>query len=142
MTDIPKKKKSDLKHEIAAAAGALGCPEPHIYLTSIMAGVDPRQGFSELYRLLQAMFVAEDKYGRPSLETYTTLKKYVQANPHTQHEPIPAQDSTAAASQLMGYCHPKLQAVKVSGELEHLVKVVPLTKEEIERVEALIFDEF
>jgi hypothetical protein len=137
-----KQRREDLRHEVEKAAADLGCPEPHLFLTNVMAGADPRYAPSVLYTLVTEGADSENEEGLPPAEVWAQIKALVLENPLFEGEIIPLQESTSAAKELMAYSHPKLKAVQVTGELEHLVRVTPLTDEEIDRFNKRLFDDF
>lgn len=140
---MPKRKHTEgLKYEIEKTAADLGCPEPHLFLTHIMAGSDPRHAPSTLFLLVEKAAENEDGMGQPPADLWDQIKQLVLGNPLFEGEIVPLQDSWAAAKELMAYSHPKLKAVQVSGELEHLVRVTPLTDEEIDKFSRRMFDDF
>ena len=113
-----------------------------MFLAHIMAGSDPRHAPSTLYLLVERAAEEEDALGQIPVELWDAIKELVLGNPLFEGEIVPFEDSTQAARELMKYIHPKLKAVQVSGELEHMVRVTPLTDEEIDQFNKRMFDEF
>ena len=135
------KKSKILREEIAQLCQGLGIPEPHEQLVYYSAGIDPTKAPSILAGLIQRCHERRED-GRPRAEDWEALIDWWQAHPE-YHGGIVDQDiRVSSATNLMPYMHPKLKSVEVSGELEHLVRVVPLTDEEIERVKDRLKNEY
>lgn len=142
--DIEKrkpKKLREIREEIRDVLEGLGCPEPHIFLTHIMAGVDPRERPGRLFQLLKRCHDRRED-GRPQAEDWERAWEFISSHPSLQGEFVDQQTSVGAAKDIMPYIHPKLKTVHVSGELSHLVRVVPLTDADIDRLQDRLADEF
>lgn len=144
---MPKKQKSkkpamDLKYEVETKLQDMGIPDPHLFLCEIMAGHDPRGSIGKLYQLIQEAVESENDLGLPDLQFWVSIKNLIFEDPVLRNDPIPLSDSTSAAKELLMYLFPKLKNVEVSGDMEHLVKVVPLSKAEIDELEKRFNDEF
>jgi hypothetical protein len=134
------KHNSDLIFEIEKKLDELGIPDPHLFLCDIMAGHDPR-GNGQLYVMMENAEKEEDLDGKPSAEDWQAIKDLVFGDPKYHGESVTLNDSVAAAKEALAYMYPKKKAVEVTGNMEHLVKVVPLTKEEIDLFEKRFMDE-
>ena len=140
------KKKKPFKHsmgmrwEIEKFLQDRNMPVPHLFLASIMAGVDPRPDKSQIFEMVKEMAAEEDLDGKPDADAWELLKALVFAN--YQKESVVLGDSIGASKELLQYMYPKKKAIEVSGEMGHLVKVVPLTKEEVDTFEKRFLDEF
>lgn len=134
------KKSKGLDWEIKEAVKREGVPEPIPFLVAIMAGRDPRPGIGALK---DAVLKAEESEtrGRPNAELWTKVKELVLYNPLYEREPVAVQDSQSASKELLSYQHSKKKAVHVSGSMEHLVTVEPLTAKEAALVDDELFDE-
>lgn len=136
----PKKRK-EMREEIKDHLAALGAPEPHIQLASYSAGVDPCGMVSMLYELLKQCHINR-KEGQPRAVDWERVWAYLCENP-ALHGGIVDQDMRLTATkELMPYMHPKLKSVQVSGELSHLVRVEPLTDEDIDKLKERMKNEF
>lgn len=140
MTDLVPKKT--LHEDIKDSLDGFGCPEPHVFMAQIMAGVDPRHAPGTLYSLVKLAADNETETGAPHQNTWERIKEFVLDNPIFRGEFISLNESCTMAKELMGYLHPKRKAVEITGELNHLVQVVPLTDEDIERLEEKMRGEF
>lgn len=136
-----KRQDKSFNFEIDVALQGLGCPEPHIFLAHIQAGVDPRSGPGLVHELVRRGADNLDATDQFPAEVCQQLMDYVLHNPLFEGETIPLQDSTMAARELLSYRQPKLKAVQVTGDMEHLVFVKPLTKSEIDDFDKFVFDE-
>lgn len=136
----PKKSKG-LDWEIKEAVRREGVPEPIPFLVAIMAGRDPRPGIGALKAAVLKAEESEVK-GQPEAEFWDKVKEMVLYNPLYEREPVAVQDSQSASKELLSYQHSKKKAVHVSGSMEHLVTVEPLTAKEAELVDNELFDDF
>jgi hypothetical protein len=136
----PSKHSAGMHWEIEKFLQDIDIPVPHLFLASIMAGIDPRPDKSQIFELVKEMIGNEDIEGLPSLDDWATLKNLVFE--HYQKEFVVLGDSIGASKELLQYMYPKKKAIEVSGEMGHLVKVVPLTKEEVDTFEKRFLDEF
>jgi hypothetical protein len=137
-----KRQDKSFNFEVDRALQDLGCPEPHIFLALIQAGVDPRFGPGQVHELVQRGADNLDATDQFPAEVCQQLMDLVLHNPLFEGEIIPLQDSTMAARELLSYRQPKLKAVQVTGDMEHLVKVKPLTEDEIKKFDQFVFEEF
>ena len=130
-----------MRQEIREHLDGLDTPPPHLQLASYSAGVDPCGLPGRMFDLLKQ---CNDRRveGHPRAEDWEALWEFVTLNP-SMHGGFVDQDTRFSATvALMPYLHPKLKSVHVTGELEHLVKVVPLTEADIERLKEHMRNEF
>jgi hypothetical protein len=140
--EIQKKQKpKEMREEIREHLDGLGAPLPHLQLASYSAGVDPSGLPSRMYELLKQCNDRRQN-GSPRAEDWDALWDFVVQNPAIQAGFVDQDMRFQAAVQLMPYLHPKLKSIQVSGELEHLVRVVPLTEEAIKRIKAHLDNDF
>lgn len=142
MASTKKKHSEDLKFEVEKKLDELGVPEPHLFLCEVMAGHDPRGNRGMLAQTIDGMEENEEVDGLPDLEQWKALKLLVRTDPVLCGELVTLEDSIKSAKEALSYMHPKKRAIEVTGEMEHLVKVVTLTKEEIDLFEKRFNDEF
>lgn len=136
----PSKHSQDMQWEIEKRLQDRDMPMPHEFLADIMCGIDPRKEQGRLFELVKSMAADENEDGLPSYEAWEALKQLVFEK--YKSEKVYLTDSMNASKELMQYMYPKKKSVEVSGDLAHLVKVVPLTKEEIDTFEKRFLDEF
>jgi hypothetical protein len=110
-------------------------------MTEVMAGKDPRPVNGAIGDALNACIESHDETGYPALEAYNNLIVLLQSDLRIQREHVPLQDSVAMAREVTSYLYSKPKAIHVSGEMEHLVQVEPLSPAEIIALEAEILDE-
>ncbi len=134
------KHSAGLKFEVTQKLQDMGIAEPHLFLCEVMAGHDPRGVPGQLFELVKSMSQNEDEFGAPNAEAWEMLKLLVFAE--YKVDPITLARSADAAKELLTYMYPKLKNVEVSGDLEHLVKVVPLSKDEIDAFEKRFNDDY
>lgn len=136
------KHSEDMKFEIEKKLGELGVPEPHLFMCEIMAGHDPRGNRGMLAQNIDLMEENEDLDGLPTIEQWQKLKTLVRTDPVLCGELVTLTDSIQATKEVLAYMYPKKKAIEVTGDMEHLVKVVPLTREEVDIFENRFNDEF
>ncbi len=136
----PSRHSSGMQWEIEKRLQDHNMPMPHEFLADIMAGIDPRPDKSEIFKLVRDMVIEEDEEGLPPYEMWEALKTLVVTK--YEKEKVVLGDSIGASKELLQYMFPKKKSVEVSGDMAHLVKVVPLTKEEIDTFEKRFIDEF
>ena len=105
-----------------------GTPMPLEFLTTIMAGKDPRRNSNIFnhHRLIQ------DHYGDDAPPTHSHYWEdlvYMIENEY-EEAPVTLQESQAAAKQVAEYVHSKKRNIQVSADLT-IQKVQPLTSKEI-----------
>jgi hypothetical protein len=105
-------------------------------------GLNPSGKKDHFFELLKMCSKRQGPDGCPQAEDWERLIDYYRANPELHGGFVGPDVQYKATSDLMPFLFPKLKSVHVSGELEHLVKVVPLTKEDIASMEAHLNDEF
>lgn len=142
MANAKKKHSEDLKFEVEKKLDELGVPEPHLYLCEVMAGHDPRGSRGILAQQLDLIEEEEDLDGLPTLEQWQKLKRTIRTDPVLCGELVTLEDSIKASKEVLSYMHPKKKAIEVTGEMSHLVKVVPLTDGEVDTFEKRFNDEF
>ena len=135
------KKPKVLREEIRDVLKGLGTPEPHIQLAYYSAGVDPCGGPSHFFDLMKK---CQDRRvdGTPQPEDWEQLWEYFIEHPEFHMGFVDSDIRFAAANNLMPFLHPKLKSVEVSGELSHLIRVEPLTNEDIARLRGRLRNEF
>lgn len=137
------KHSAGLKFEVTQKLQDMGIAEPHLFLCEVMAGHDPRGAIGKLYQYVEEASKAEDiETGLPPVEFWNLIKELVSEDPVLKCDPITLSKSADAAKELLMYMYPKLKNVEVSGDLEHLVKVVPLSKDEIDAFEKRFNDDY
>lgn len=144
--NMAKKKRAkhsmDLNFEVTKRLDEMGVSEPHLFLCEIMAGHDPRGAIGKLYQLIEEASKSEDEFGLPDPMFWVSIKELILEDPVLKCDPISLGKSADAAKELLEYMHPKKKRLEVTGDMEHLVKVVPLTKEEIDSFEKRFNDDF
>jgi hypothetical protein len=136
----PSKHSMGMRWEIEKYLQDINIPVPHLFLASIMAGIDPRPDKSQIFELVKEMAAEEDLDGKPDADAWEALKLLV-FNEY-QKESVVLGDSIGASKELLQYMYPKKKAIEVTGEMGHLVKVVPLTKEEVDTFEKRFVEDF
>ncbi len=137
------KHSASLKFEVTKKLQDMGIEDPHLFLCEIMAGHDPRGTIGKLYQYVEEASKAEDiETGLPPIDFWKLIKELVFEDPVLKCDPISLGKSADAAKELLAYMYPKLKNVEVSGDMEHLVKVVPLSKEEIDKFEKRFISDF
>lgn len=137
-----KRRQQDIRQDIEARLEDLGVPMPHLFLAEIVAGSDPRGGVGLLRTYVNLCKETEDDEGVPSAEAWGILRDLVLTHPAYAGDPVTLQESTAAARELLTYIAPKLKAVEVVGTLDSVVRIVPLTSEEIADFNKKFLDDF
>jgi hypothetical protein len=133
--EIQKKlKPATLREDIRVHLQGLGCPEPHLLLASMAAGVDPRAIPDYLGQLIRQCH-EHRRDGSPRPEDWEQLYDYYQRHPEIGAGVVDIDTSLTATIKLMPHLHPKLKSLEVSGDLEHKVRVRPLTDEDIQKLE-------
>jgi len=134
-------KPKEMRQEVREHLDALGTPPPHLQLASYSAGVDPCGLPGQMFDLLKK---CHDRCvdGCPRAEDWEAVWGFVLANPAVQAGFVDPDTRFNATVSLMPYLHPKLKAVHVTGELEHLVRVVPLTPADIRCLKEHMKNEF
>jgi hypothetical protein len=139
MTNQPEIQKltkpATLREDIRVHLKGLGCPEPHLILASLAAGVDPRAIPDSLGQLIRQCHEKRQN-GSPRPEDWEKLYDYYQRHPEIGAGCVDVDTSLTATIKLMPHLHPKLKSLEVSGDLEHKVRVRPLTDEDIQKLEA------
>ncbi|MCK4960395.1 MAG: hypothetical protein KAT00_13365 [Planctomycetes bacterium] len=145
MTKLPeiqrKQPRRELREDIRIHLEALGCPEPHLLLASLSAGVDPRAIPGHLGLLLAKCHNGRQN-GRPTADDWERLYEYFLEHPEIGAGVVDVDMSLTATIQLMPYLHAKLKSVHVTGELDHKVRVRPLTPEDIATLKQRMEGEF
>ena len=136
------KHSADLKFEVSRKLEDMGISEPHLFLCEVMAGHDPRGAIGKLFQLIEEAVKSEDDDGLPDVMFWESIKELILEDPVLKCDPITLSKSADAAKELLMYMYPKLKNVEVSGDMEHLVKVVPLSKAEIDAFEKRFNDDF
>ena len=80
--------------------------------------------------------------GCPRAEDWEALWEFVLQNPAVQAGFVDQDTRFNATVQLMPYLHPKLKSVQVTGEIEHMIRVVPLTEADIIRIKEHLNNDF
>jgi len=121
-----------------------GTPSPGAFLATVMAGEDPRPVESELFKLVKRIAYRDLMGGDPfpSKEEWLELVSIVLGSDAYVKTPLDASMSVRAAEKLMDFLHAKMKAVELSGATTHLVKVEPLTAEEVDLFRERFNDEF
>jgi hypothetical protein len=136
-----KQPPKEMRQEVREHLDALGAPPPHLQLASYSAGVDPSGLPSQIYDLLKR---CQDRRidGRPQAEDWEALWEFVLQNPAVQAGFVDQDTRFDATVQLMPYLHPKLRSVQVTGEIEHMIRVVPLTDADITKIKEHLKNDF
>jgi len=114
--------------------------EPAKFLAALMAGKDPRQKSSELYRLMKQI---NDDERQPNEDEWIEMKELVLYTDLYRPAPVSLDESAKAAKELMAYLHAKLRSTTVKGKIAHKhVVYKDLSPDEIEEFETWFTDQF
>ena len=128
-TKDPNTRKADLIKAIGDICDKHNLPEPALFLAEVMAGKDPREPVSRLYKAVDAVTEGE----RPTADQWQAIRDMVLNDPAFMPRRLDADTSIKAAERLVDYMHPKLKAIEVSAQVAATVAITkPLTAEEIE----------
>ena len=130
-------KHEDLLKNIRAICLKNAIPEPDEFLAEIMAGIDPRFATSPLYDLVTS--VAHEQR-QPTPDEWSAVVEFVSENPAMKFSRVDLQISLAAAHKLFEHLHPKPKSLEITGEIEPIVRTLPLTEDEL-RAQKKVFDE-
>lgn len=133
------KRLDELRDKVSRLCERTEVPEPGEFLASLMSGTDPRKRDPLLRSLVLGVIRGNggDRTVPPSPEDWSFIVDVVLDSGLYDDEPVTLETSYAAAKELMNYLNAKLKAIELSGEVDHNVRVVPLTDEEIERFKTI-----
>lgn len=132
--------ETNIRKMIQSVCGDDLTAEPAKFLASLMAGRDPRERESDLYRLIKQI---RDEERKPKKDEWTRICQMVLYTDLYRPVPVSLDESHKAARQLMEYLHAKKKSVSVRGKIAHKVyKVTDLSPDEIAEFEAWFTSEF
>jgi hypothetical protein len=123
-----------LIEQVEVTTKSLGGQLPGAFLASVMSGYDPREVDSPLFTLVKKISFRDLEGGEnfPTPEEWLAVSEEILSGGYERAR-VPVEQSQRAAEKLMEFLHAKMKAVELSGQVETVVKVEPLTGEELER---------
>jgi len=129
---------------VDSTATELAAPDVPSFLTSVMAGTDPRDIDSELYTLVKRIVFREFTGGspQPDSDEWTQIVNIVLNSGRYQKSPVDINQSQAAANKLMDFLHAKMKALEITGDMNVKVEIEPLTGKALDEFKSRFDDEF
>lgn len=123
-----------LIEQVDGTTKELGGQLPGAFLASIMSGYDPREIDSPLFTITKKISFRDLEGGEnfPTKEEWDAISTIILSGGYEKTR-VPVEHSQRAAERLMEFMHAKMKAIELSGNLDMVVKVEPLTGEELDR---------